>query len=218
MSDFIPNSFQVPNAYIDRIWHLLTPPEQSVLIYMARRIFGFGRRQDRISLSQFTGGTRSRKDGRALDGGTGLGRAALETALSGLSQFCLVRVVEPAVPAQQLAPLYELQLDSGQIDLAGLESRFEAKKEVGRAKIERMKEASENGTYADRQHRGYVGGQQGGYADGQQHNNQGETQLEKQGFPFKEEFSVSNSSAYRQSFFDFDESDFDDSDPFGDNP
>ena len=72
MSEFIPNSFQVPNIYIDLFLAYLTPEEFKVLMYTIRRILGFenkrGSRQDRISLSQFSGGIVA-ADGRALDEG-----------------------------------------------------------------------------------------------------------------------------------------------------
>ena len=40
-SDFIPNSYQTPNAYIDKYLHLLTGEEWKVLSYAIRRILGF---------------------------------------------------------------------------------------------------------------------------------------------------------------------------------
>ncbi len=71
-SEFIPNSFQTPNVYIDRFMHLLTAEEWKVLSYAVRRIFGFQKRSDRISLSQFMHGTRSTLNDVQLDYGTGL--------------------------------------------------------------------------------------------------------------------------------------------------
>ena len=72
MSNFIPNSFQTPNAYVDQFMHLLSGPEYKVLCYLVRRIFGFQKRQDRVSMRQITSGIRNR-EGDFLDHGTGTG-------------------------------------------------------------------------------------------------------------------------------------------------
>ncbi len=134
MSEFIPNSHQTPDIYVDRLMHLLTAEEWKVLTYMVRRIFGFGKRQDRISLSQLTRGTKSKKDGRMLDHGTGLGDDGVRKALSGLVEFGLVQIIEPACPAQQLSPLYELQPSLGAVDMDGLEARWREHKVASRRK------------------------------------------------------------------------------------
>ena len=126
MSDFIPNSYQTPNAYVDRFMHLLTAEEWKVLSYTARRIFGFRKvnHQDRISLSQYTDGVHT-KDKKQLDYGTGLSKPAVMAALIKLKEYRLIIEVQPGNKAKNLAPLYELQLDSALVDLAGLEARAE---------------------------------------------------------------------------------------------
>jgi hypothetical protein len=122
-SDFIPNSYQTPNAYVDRFMHLLTSEEWKVLSYTARRIFGFRKvnHQDRISLSQYATGIRS-KD-RQLDYGTGLSKPTVMHALAKLKEYRLIIEVLPGDQRKNLAPLYELQLDSDLVDVAGLEQR-----------------------------------------------------------------------------------------------
>lgn len=127
MSDFIPNTFSTPNAYVDRFMHLLTGEEYKVLSYMARRIFGFQKRQDRISMSQMETGQTGR-DGDKLDYGTGLSHEGIRTALSALQRFKLVAQVAPADHARQIAALWELQLESAAVDVAGLELRLVEKR------------------------------------------------------------------------------------------
>jgi len=122
MSDFIPNSFQVPNAYIDKFWHLLTSDEKAVLMYLARRIFGFHKRQDHIALSQLTAGIRTR-DGKRLDHGTGLKKGGNRTALAGLLRYGFVVEVAPPNFGRRIAACYELQTDSEAVDVEGLEVR-----------------------------------------------------------------------------------------------
>lgn len=131
MSDFIPNSFQCPNIYVDKYLELLTPEEFKVLIFMVRRIFGFNKRQDRIARSQFEHGIISR-DGEVLTGSMGLSRPAIRKAMDGLIKFGLVVVVEPHDAVTQTPALYSLEFAPERIDMNGLIERSEAKADAGR--------------------------------------------------------------------------------------
>lgn len=86
---FIPNSFQVPNVYIDEYLHMLSNSEIKVLLYAMRRIFGFQKRTDRISISQFCDGVKN-KDGDILDHGTGLSPATVIKSLDKLIEYGLI--------------------------------------------------------------------------------------------------------------------------------
>lgn len=130
MSKFIPNSFQVPNTYLDEYMAFLTPEEWKVLCYAMRRIFGFQKRQDRISLSQFTDGVISRETGARLDYGTGLGRDAVLRALASLKAFGLIIEVEPNDPRTNRGTCYELQLNSELVNAQALLDRALAKKQA----------------------------------------------------------------------------------------
>ena len=93
MGNLIPNSFQVPNVYIDRLMPLLTDSEFRVLMFAVRHILGWqdtiGGRAARLSLSAFEHGYRG-------SNGVGMGRAAIVKALEGLEHFgVLRRVGEP---------------------------------------------------------------------------------------------------------------------------
>lgn len=118
---FIPNSFQTPNGYVDKWMSYLTPEEFKILIYAARRIFGFQKRRDRISLSQFENGLTSR-DGTILDHGTGMNRKALKRAIAGLINSKLLLQLEEGRPDHTPA-LYSLQLDPELVNVAFLETR-----------------------------------------------------------------------------------------------
>ena len=109
-SSFVPNAFQTPNGYVDSVMPYLTGEEYKVLIYATRRILGFQKRQDRISLSQFTDGTRS-KDGDVLDKGTGLSVGTVKTCLKSLSDFGLMVKVAPNDPKTNDGDMWALQLD-----------------------------------------------------------------------------------------------------------
>lgn len=134
---FIPNSFQVPNNYCDLFMAYLTSDEWKCLTYATRRIFGFQKRQDRISLSQFADGITLR-DGRILDRGTGLTLASTRKAVDGLVEARLLLKLEEAKPDRTPA-LYALQLDPDLVNLAWLENRREKRKATNRKRINKAR-------------------------------------------------------------------------------
>jgi hypothetical protein len=136
----IPNSYQTPNAYCDHLMHLLTDPEWKVLSYAVRRIFGFNKHQDRISLSQFVHGTKSEKTGEQLDYGTGLNIGTVRKALASLKEFNIMIEVSSYSRRENLAAEWALQLDYNKVDWDGLWARKERtdKKSQDRTKIARQ--------------------------------------------------------------------------------
>lgn len=89
----IPNSTQVPDVILDRWMARLSGAEFKVLMYVARRTYGFGKDSDDISLNQIARGIR-RRDGRTLDEGTGLSRSGVKAACAALiRRGVLVRLV-----------------------------------------------------------------------------------------------------------------------------
>src|SRR5687767_7126295 len=79
-----PNGTIVPDDVFDVLLPRLTDPELRVLLYIIRRTFGFKRDSDNISLRQMVAGIRTR-DGRVLDGGTGMSKASVARGLKGLT-------------------------------------------------------------------------------------------------------------------------------------
>ena len=79
----IPNTTQIPNLILDHLLPVLEQAETRCILYICRRTFGFGKNKDRISLTQFTNGIKT-KDGQILDKGTGLSRPAVVWALQRL--------------------------------------------------------------------------------------------------------------------------------------
>lgn len=128
-NDFIPNSFQHPNIYVDKYMSFLTNNELRVLLYMMRRIFGFQKRQDTISLSQMTDGIVT-NEGERLDYGAGLSRPACIKAVKGLKEFGLVQEVAENDPETNNGKCYALQLDPAQVNFSGLVSRKEEARKV----------------------------------------------------------------------------------------
>lgn len=84
-----PNYTQTPNVVLDELMSRLSDSEFKVLIYICRRTFGFKKKSDRISLSQFTTGLEA-SDETKLDGGTGKSKQSVLTALKKLVEFDLV--------------------------------------------------------------------------------------------------------------------------------
>src|SRR5262245_59224409 len=79
----IPNSTQIPDVILDRWMAVLSGAELKVLLYIARRTYGFGKDSDNISLNQLARGIR-RRDGTVLDLGTGLSVSGVKVACSTL--------------------------------------------------------------------------------------------------------------------------------------
>ena len=84
------NGTQIPDAYFDEVMAPLGPSAFMVLMYVARRTFGFKRHSDQISLDQICDGIVTR-DGRRLDHGTGLAKSTVVLALDRLVAFGLIR-------------------------------------------------------------------------------------------------------------------------------
>jgi hypothetical protein len=125
-NSILPNTFQHPNIFIDRLMYFLTPEENTVLTFAVRRILGFqeniSSRKDNISLSQFVEGIRSRKDNTPLSNGCGLGTTAVRNALENLAKFKIL-IPTTEKPDPRKGQEYWLQENDIAIDWDGLEQR-----------------------------------------------------------------------------------------------
>jgi len=72
-----PNYTPIPDQFFDELMTELSEAELRVLLYVMRRIFGFRKDADSISLNQLVEGITT-ADGRRLDHGCGLGRTAVK--------------------------------------------------------------------------------------------------------------------------------------------
>jgi phage replication O-like protein O len=89
----IPNSTQIPDVILDQWMAALSGAELKVVLYVARRTFGFGKESDNISLNQIASGIKKR-DGTVLDRGTGLSVSSVARAVKTLEeQKILIRQV-----------------------------------------------------------------------------------------------------------------------------
>lgn len=130
---FIPNSFQTPNAFVDKLMPYLTSDEWKVLTYAMRRIFGFNKRQDRIALSQFTDGVEN-SEGELLDEGTGMSRPLVVAALGELVKY---RVLI-CLGSNHEGTLYALPIENMNIDFDGLRKRRDDMRELSRKRVEKL--------------------------------------------------------------------------------
>lgn len=131
---FIPNSTQIPNDYVDKFMAFLTPEEWKVLTYAARRIFGFQKRKDRISLNQFSKGINRKDGGERLDYGTGLTLYSTRIAVDGLVSAGLLVELEPA-SMNHTPAMYQLQLNPESVRMDYLQKRREGKKAINVARM-----------------------------------------------------------------------------------
>jgi len=136
-SALIPNSFQHPNVYVDRLAYYLTPAEEKVLNKAIREIYGWhdkiANRRARISISVFTEGKRHSETGEVLCLGCGLSSQAVRDALASLDKFGILLKVGPANYQGQL---FQIQDDESLIDWDGLKARKESADEQNRARTE----------------------------------------------------------------------------------
>lgn len=123
MSAIIPNTFQTPNLYVDKLMPLLTDTELRVILYMTRRIMGFHKERDRISLSQITDGTTSSKTGEKLDYGTGLSKQAARVAIDSLADMGIIIETQPFSREKNLPAEWALQLNENGINWDKLQER-----------------------------------------------------------------------------------------------
>ena len=78
-----PRYTPTPDALFDVLLPVLSEAELKVLLYIVRRTFGFKKDADAISVKQLQHGIRTR-DGRQLDGGTGLSLSSVQRGVKGL--------------------------------------------------------------------------------------------------------------------------------------
>lgn len=129
-SMFIPNSFQTPNAYADELMPYLTPEEWKVLSFASRKIFGFQKRQDRISKNQFMEGT-------------GMGEAAVSSAIENLHRFGILIIADKNDSTKNQGRLFALQLDDALVDMDGLKNRMDGKKTKDSERMRKARSARE---------------------------------------------------------------------------
>jgi len=97
-----PKYTGVPDVLFDELLSLLSGAELKVLLYLMRRTFGFKKDSDSISLSQICRGI-SRKDGTALDHGTGLSQSTAQLALKELVAMNIVHATRNTSPNVEMS-------------------------------------------------------------------------------------------------------------------
>jgi hypothetical protein len=86
-----PTTTPIPDEVFDVLMPQLSGAELKVLLYICRRTFGFKKESDTISLHQIATGIKTR-DGRVLDGGTGLCKRHVQRALKVLEKKNVIQV------------------------------------------------------------------------------------------------------------------------------
>lgn len=136
-SAMIPNSFQTPNALVDRLMPLLTGEEYKVLSFAIRHIYGWRDklydRKAKISLSQF--------------GRTGISKSAVMNALDKLVEFGLL--IKDGAPDNE-GQCWRLGFDEADPDWRAMEERAAERKEQGRARTKAGRSVAQTGGLSDR--------------------------------------------------------------------
>ncbi len=100
-----PNTTPVPDDYFDLLIPRLGKASLKVLLYLTRRIFGFKKEGDTVSLSQIRAGIRKR-DGAILDRGTGLSRHAAARAIRDLEAMGVITATRGVSDEGDPSPTY----------------------------------------------------------------------------------------------------------------
>lgn len=139
MNRIVPNSYQKPNLYTDKLMRFLTGDEWKTLDYALRRTFGFQRDKDRISVSQFMNGNgRLDEDGAPVEYGTGLSREAQIRALNELMRFGILVELAPN-NSQNHGRMWTLQLEETKVRFELIRERAETRQAQGRKRTEKAR-------------------------------------------------------------------------------
>lgn len=145
MNRIVPNSYQKPNLYTDKLMRFLTGDEWKTLDYALRRTFGFQREMDRISVSQFMNGNgRLDGDGVPVEFGTGLSREAQIRALNELMRFGILVEMAPN-NTQNHGRMWRLQLEESEVRFDLIRERAEGRQAAGRKRTEKAREVAGQG-------------------------------------------------------------------------
>ncbi len=138
----VPNSYQKPNLYTDKLMRFLTGDEWKTLDYALRRTFGFGRETDRISVSQFMNGNQKLDEaGQFLEFGTGLTKTAQIQALNELMRFGILVELAPNNRMNH-GRLWKLQLDEREVRFDLILERHEAQRRQGQKRTAAARQAA----------------------------------------------------------------------------
>jgi hypothetical protein len=115
-----PNYTQTPNIFYDSLLSQLGHAEMKCLLYIFRRTFGFHRKSDKISLTQFEKGI------EGLDSGTGLSRKNIHPALESLAEKGIININKEGNTNS-----YSLYLDDLEVGTQSNQTRYVKLPKVG---------------------------------------------------------------------------------------
>lgn len=131
-SKFIPNSFQMPNAYVDLAMQYLTGDEFKVLVFTVRHIMGW---QERVSSRKAHISLTTYENGYAGMGGTGLSRQKVVNALKELETYGFLRRVSEGAEYHK-GTLWELSFTP---NTTALKTRTASKLDVNRTRTDKAR-------------------------------------------------------------------------------
>lgn len=131
--------YATPNEYVDRIMPYLTSDEWKVVSYACRRVFGFHKEEDRISISQFTIGAMMYDESGYRDRGTGLSKGAVTKCLVFLNEVGIMEMIAKNNPRANKGVLWRLELDYDKVNMRALEERLARKRQANLGKMEKLR-------------------------------------------------------------------------------
>jgi hypothetical protein len=131
----------MPHWHYDRVEGKVTSEDWKVLSYACRRTLGFGKKQDRISLSQFVSGAMMYNGEEIRDEGTGLSRDAVINSQDFLHEVGLMVQMEPN-NAKNQGILWRVELDPDKIDWTKVHQRRDERKAKNRNRTARARKVT----------------------------------------------------------------------------
>ena len=128
------NTFEINNFYVDDCLPLLTGEETKILFYAIRKILGWKKETDNISLTQFIAGT-------------GLNKATILKSLKSLDFYGLLVQLSISNNNPTKGSEYFLQLDITKVNISGLKERA-SKKQAQSNRSSNLHKTSDNSTDA----------------------------------------------------------------------
>lgn len=129
--------YATPNAYADQFMAYLSSDEWKVVSYLCRYSFGYQKKEDHISISQFVHGAMKFDGSGYRDRGTGLCKSTVTKCLASLSKFGLARKEAENNTKTNKGALWSLELDYQKVDIQALGKRRMEKQQADRDRMKK---------------------------------------------------------------------------------
>lgn len=111
----LENWSKLPHAFIEALHMATSLAELKVILYTLRHTWGYHEEWKRITIDEFCEG-RKKKDGKRIDGGTGMSRNAVKDGIQRAIDHGFMRVETDASDAARIKKTYSLNIRGSEVD------------------------------------------------------------------------------------------------------